>query len=245
MAKAARKPKQTRNPRRHLPRPEMSDGLHELVRDHHRRSDKPFEPKTPRQADYAQSISTNVLTFGVGPAGTGKTFIAVVHAAMALVAGEVDEIVFTRPAQEAGEELGFLPGEIEEKVAPWFAPLRIELEKRLGKSPVEHMIKVGKIRFMPFAFMRGHSLNNAFIVLDEAQNTTPKQMELLLSRVGEGSIVVVDGDLRQQDTAGRSGLEDALWRFADKPGVGVVEFQLDDIVRSGFCRMVIESYRDK
>ena len=220
--------------------------LQEMARDHANRDDRPFEPKTKAQGAYRLSMDSNTLTFGVGPAGTGKTYVAVAVACEAFLAGEIDKMIFTRPVIEAGERLGFLPGEKEDKTAPAFAPIRIELEKRLGKGPVEAMIKSEKIVFIPLAYMRGHSFNKAFVVLDEAQNTTVGQMHLLLTRIGENTRVVIDGDLKQCDLPNftPSGLADAMKRLSGKPDVGVVQFEVDDIVRSGFCRMIIEAYRD-
>ena len=222
------------------------DSLQEMTRDFSTRDNKPFEPMTKAQGQYHLSMSSNTLTFGVGPAGTGKTFVAVAQACEKFLDGEFEKMIFTRPVQEAGERLGFLPGEEKDKIAPWFAPILIELERRLGKSVVEALIKSGKISFVPLAYMRGHSFNKAFVLLDEAQNTTPSQMHLLLTRIGTDTIVVVDGDSKQCDLVGvkKNGLDHALEKLAGKKGVGVVKFEVDDIVRSPFCRMVIEAYRD-
>lgn len=204
----------------------------------------PFRPMTPNQARYADSIRENILTFGVGPAGTGKSHCAVNVGAELLNAGEVERMIFTRPAVGSDEELGFFKGDLDEKLAPWVQPLKEILVRKLGASNVEYLIKKEKITFQPFATMRGHSWPNTFIMLDEAQNVSPNQMKLFLTRVGEGSTVVVDGDfVDQKDIDGMSGLEDALRRLKDMESVGHVEFGINDIVRSGFVKNVILAYR--
>ena len=208
-----------------------------------RRDDSEIKPLTSAQGVYINAIQSSKLTFGIGPAGTGKTFIAAAIAADMLMAEEIECIIITRPAVEAGESLGFLPGDLDEKFAPYFAPVRSVLEKRLGKGAVEYFIKAGKIVILPLALMRGHSFQNAFVLLDEAQNTTPVQMKMFLSRMEEGCIVVVDGDPEQQDTPGQSGLLDAVHRVEKLNGVTVVEFNDDDIVRSGLVMDIIKAYR--
>ena len=224
--------------------PDSMDPRSSTERDN-RKQVAPLVPKNPKQAAYMTSIRTRPLTFGVGVAGSGKSFTAVAVACEMFQNGDIDSMIFCRPAQDAGEELGVFPGDIDEKLAPWVLPIRDILERRMGAGQVEYFIKRGRIKFQPFATMRGLSWDRTFILLDEAQNTTPRQMELFLSRVGEGSIVVVDGDVRQKDITGRSGLEDALSLFGDLPQVGVVEFESCDIVRSGFCRMVVEAYNNR
>lgn len=208
------------------------------------RDDSPLVPKTDAQKSYMNSIRSQTLTFGVGPAGTGKTYTAVSIACEMYLAGEISRFIATRPALGSEEELGFFPGDLDEKFAPWMVPIRDVLDKRLGRSHVDYLIKNGTISFQPFATMRGLSWADSFIMLDEAQNTTPKQMELFLTRVGTNSRVVVDGDIRQKDLCVQSGLEDAVKRLRGQPGVGLVEFTTDDIIRSGFVRMVLEAYRD-
>jgi phosphate starvation-inducible protein PhoH and related proteins len=201
-----------------------------------------MEPRTEAQRVYINSIEVNSITFGVGPAGTGKTFIAAGCAAKAYLEGRVKKIIVTRPAVEAEEELGFLPGTVEDKFAPWFTPFRIELEKHLGKGAVECMIKNEHILVLPLAYMRGWTFDGAFVALDEAQNTTPNQMKLFLTRIGEDSIVVIDGDITQKDIKGKSGLEDAMSRLGNRASIACVEFTIDDIVRSGICRQICEAY---
>jgi phosphate starvation-inducible PhoH-like protein len=203
-----------------------------------------FRPINTSQARYAGLIGSMELVFGLGPAGTGKTYVAGMLAAEALLEGRVKRIIATRPIVEAGEELGFLPGELEEKTAPYFRPLREVLERRLGRGHVEALIKGRKIEMLPLAFMRGHSFQDAFVILDEAQNTTPTQMKMFLTRQGEGSVVVVDGDSTQKDIPGPSGLVDAVRRLRDLPSVGVHRFTREDIVRSGLVQAIVERYEE-
>lgn len=207
-----------------------------------RRSDQIIRPLTKAQAAYDQSISANILTISTGPWGTGKTWWAAMRAAKAFEAGEVERIIITRPAQSADEELGFFPGELEEKFEPYFRPVREALEEFLGSGSLQYHLKSGAIEARPLGLLRGATFKNAFVLLDEAQNTTPNQMKLFLGRIGENCKVVIDGDLGQQDIKGPSGLDDALRRLDGKPDVGVVTFDVEDIVRSGFCRMVAMAY---
>lgn len=203
---------------------------------------KPLEAKTPNQGRYMKAIATQQVTFGVGCAGTGKTYIAGAMAAMALEDGTVDQIIITRPAVEAGEKLGFLPGEKEDKYEPYIAAFMGVLNERLGKGKVEYLMKSGKIIGAPLAYMRGHTFKNAFVIMDEAQNATPVQMKLFLTRIGEDSIVVVNGDTDQVDIVGPSGLTDAIKKVAFIPSVSVVQFGLDDGVRSGICSEIVRAY---
>ncbi len=203
---------------------------------------KPVAPKNQAQKRYLNSFGSNTITIGLGPAGTGKTYLATTHAAELFAAGLIKKIIVTRPIVEAGEELGFLPGELEEKIAPYFVPVREDLERALGKGQVEYALKAGQIVFVPLAFMRGRTFNDAFIILDEAQNTTPKQMKMFLTRIGMGSKMVIEGDLRQSDIAGTNGLYDALAKLRDIPGIGVCKFTRADVVRSGLAQVIVEAY---
>ena len=207
-----------------------------------RRDDNELVAKTDAQDKYIRAINSSLLTFGIGPAGTGKTFIATSIAAQRLDDREVDKIIITRPVVEAGEKLGFLPGELDEKVAPYFAPVLMILERRLGKSQVEMFMKSGRIEFLPLAYMRGHTLEKSFIILDEAQNTTPSQMKMFLTRIGEDSTVVVDGDITQKDIVGPNGLVDAFKRLKGLRGTSCVEFTKDDVVRSGLVADIVGRY---
>ncbi|MEM5529421.1 PhoH family protein [Gammaproteobacteria bacterium AS21] len=207
-----------------------------------RRNTAPIEPRTLSQQQYLQSIDEHQLTFATGPAGTGKTWVCAAMAAQALINKEVKKIVITRPVVEAEENMGFLPGTIEEKFAPYFTPFREVLEERLGTGHVKALLKAGLIEMAPLAYMRGRSFKECFVVLDEAQNTSEGQMKLFLTRIGENSIVVINGDMTQQDIGGQSGLLDAVSRFSHLDSVGYVKFATTDIVRSGLVQQIVQGY---
>jgi phosphate starvation-inducible PhoH-like protein len=208
-----------------------------------RRKPTPLEAQTDNQKRYIAAIKSGVLTFGIGPAGTGKTYIAATLAAVALENKTIDRIVVTRPAIEAGESLGFLPGELEEKYEPFLAPFRDVLVERLGRCAVEAMLKGGRIEAAPLAYMRGRTFKDAFVILDEAQNCTRRQMKLFLTRIGANCRVVVDGDPLQTDlNDGQSGLEDAVERVGHIPSVRVVRFTRADVVRSGLVQEIVQAY---
>ncbi len=207
------------------------------------RSPAPLTARTPAQRRYIEAIRNHCLTFGIGPAGTGKSYCAGALAAQALEAGQIDRIILTRPAVEAGEQLGFLPGDLHEKFSPYIDAFRDILNARLGAGTVEYCLRHGRIVASPLAYMRGKTFDErTFVVLDEAQNTTPAQMKMFLTRIGEDSRVVVNGDVRQSDIRGRNGLEDAIGRLAGVPGVHVHCFERADIVRSGLVREIIDRY---
>lgn len=203
---------------------------------------EPIHPKNFAQSAYLDSIRNNDITFGVGPAGTGKSYIAAAYAAEQLYYKKVDKLIITRPAVEAEESLGFLPGELEEKYAPYLAPVKDILEELLGTAFVEYCLKVGYIEAVPLAFMRGRTFKNAIVLLDEAQNCTPKQMKLFLSRIGENCKYIIDGDISQKDINGDSGLKDAIDRLANISDIDVIHFLTHDIVRSGLCKKIIQAY---
>ncbi|TSP13973.1 PhoH family protein [Cupriavidus campinensis] len=205
---------------------------------------KHLEAKTENQQRYLSAIDSFELIFATGPAGTGKTFLAAAKAAEALEKKEIDQIVITRPAVEAGENLGFLPGELEEKFDPYLAPFKDALEQRMGRSKVEYLIKTGVIVASPLAYMRGKTFRRSFVILDEAQNTTPTQMKLFLTRIGEDCVTVVNGDVAQKDIRGESGLADAVRRLSWIPSVKTVEFTRADIVRSGLVQQIVEAYEE-
>lgn len=207
-----------------------------------KKSTKPLEPLTEAQGHYMLAIDRHGLTFGTGPAGTGKTYICGAMAAEALADKLTDKIIITRPAVEAGEHLGFLPGELDEKFAPYLQPFRDVLDERLGKGYVDYLLKVGRIEAAPLAYMRGRTFKDCWVILDEAQNTTPTQMKLFLTRIGQNANVIVNGDIGQKDIAGHSGLEDAISRLAHLSGVNTVEFMKEDIVRSGLTQEIVEAY---
>lgn len=203
----------------------------------------PLEAQTPSQKRYISAIRNHPLTFGIGPAGTGKSYCAGALAAQALEAGQIDRIILTRPAVEAGEQLGFLPGDIDEKFSPYIDAFRDILNARLGAGTVDYCLRHGRIVASPLAYMRGKTFcSRTFVVLDEAQNTTPGQMKLFLTRIGEDSKVVVNGDIRQSDIRGANGLADAVERLRGLPGVYVHRFEREDIVRSGLVRHIIDRY---
>jgi phosphate starvation-inducible protein PhoH and related proteins len=206
------------------------------------RNQQDVQAQTEAQGHYILSIKSNILTLGLGPAGTGKTYVCAALAAEALRDKECERLIITRPAIEACENLGYLPGEIDQKFAPYFEPFRDVLDERLGKSHVDNLIRGQRIVASPLAYMRGKSFKNCWVILDEAQNTTPAQMKLFLTRIGEHCTVIVNGDLTQKDVKGISGLEDACQRLGETPGVRVVHFEEADIVRSGFVRDVLKAY---
>ncbi len=203
--------------------------------------------RTPTQGAYIEAIRKNELVFGIGPAGTGKTYLAVACAAEALMNGEVDRIVLSRPAVEAGERLGFLPGDMKEKVDPYLRPLYDALYDMMPASLVAKGIAENQIEIAPLAFMRGRTLSSAFIILDEAQNTTPQQMKMFLTRLGEGSRMVVTGDPTQVDLPSgiTSGLADAVSVLKGVSGVEAVGFKNSDIVRHALVGRIVAAYDKK
>ncbi|NCC24152.1 MAG: PhoH family protein [Deltaproteobacteria bacterium] len=205
---------------------------------------KTIVPKTLNQREYLHSIRHNDLTFGIGPAGTGKTYLAVALAVSALTSHQVKRIILTRPAVEAGEKLGFLPGDLVEKVNPYLRPLYDALHDMLDFARVQEMRDTGIIEIAPLAFMRGRTLNNAFIILDEAQNTTPEQMKMFLTRLGFGSRAVVTGDVTQIDLPGRtdSGLIQAREVLVGVPGIGMTLFGDEDVIRHPLVGRIVQAY---
>jgi len=200
--------------------------------------------RTPRQAQYLQQMRTSDITFCVGPAGTGKTYLAVAAAVDSLERDAVKRIVLTRPAVEAGEKLGFLPGDLAAKVDPYLRPLYDALYDLMGYDKVNRTFERGAIEIAPLAFMRGRTLNHAFVILDEAQNTTPEQMKMFLTRIGFGSKAVVTGDVTQVDLAKgqASGLVDARKVLEGVRGIAVTEFQSDDVVRHPLVQAIVDAY---
>ena len=201
-------------------------------------------PRSPTQAAYLQALLDNELVLGLGPAGTGKTYLAVAQAVAMLTAGRVERIVLSRPAVEAGEKLGYLPGDMREKVDPYLRPLYDALHDMLPADLVARRMATGDIEVAPLAFMRGRTLANAFVILDEAQNTTPMQMKMFLTRLGEGGRMAVTGDLSQIDLGPgqRSGLADALEILDGIPGVGKVTFSDADVVRHPLVAHIVRAY---
>jgi phosphate starvation-inducible PhoH-like protein len=200
--------------------------------------------RTPMQSAYIQALQRIDLVFGVGPAGTGKTYLAVAYAAQCLERGLVDRIVLSRPAVEAGERLGFLPGDMREKVDPYLRPLYDALYDVLPQAKVERDLDTGVIEIAPLAFMRGRTLAHSFVILDEAQNTTSMQMKMFLTRIGEGSKMVVTGDPSQIDlpSGQRSGLEEAVGLLAGVRGIEAIRFTSADVVRRDLVARIVEAY---
>ena len=201
-------------------------------------------PRTPMQAQYMRALQENELAFGIGPAGTGKTYLAVAVAVALLTKGEIDRIVLSRPAVEAGERLGFLPGDLREKVDPYLRPLYDALHDMMPADQVVRRMTSGEIEIAPLAFMRGRTLSHSFVILDEAQNTTPVQMKMFLTRLGEKSRMAVTGDLSQVDLpAGqRSGLQDAVDTLSDVEGLSIIRFTDSDIVRHPLVGRIVRAY---
>ena len=205
---------------------------------------RPVRPKTLGQKEYLRAIAQNPITFGIGPAGTGKTYLAVAMAVKAFKAKDVCRIVLTRPAVEAGEKLGFLPGDLQQKVDPYLRPLYDGLFDMLGAETFERLTEKQLIEVAPLAYMRGRTLDDSFIILDEAQNTTPEQMKMFLTRMGTGSRVVVTGDVTQIDLPDRtrSGLVDALQVLRNISGIAQCYFSEKDVVRHRLVQEIIKAY---
>lgn len=205
---------------------------------------RPVRPKTLGQREYLNAIKNNAITFGVGPAGTGKTYLAVAMAVKALKSKQVSRIILTRPAVEAGEKLGFLPGDLQNKVDPYLRPLYDGLFDMLGAESFQRLLEKQAIEVAPLAYMRGRTLDDAFIILDEAQNTSPEQMKMFLTRMGAGSKVVVTGDVTQIDLPDkrRSGLVDALEVLRNVKGIAKVHFSEKDVVRHRLVQDIVTAY---
>ncbi len=225
---------------------EMSEnGEREVVVVTHRR--KPIVPKTPSQKRYVDAIKENDIVFGIGPAGTGKTYLAMAMAVAYLKEHKINKIILTRPAVEAGEKLGYLPGGIAEKVDPYLRPLYDALYDIVDYDKVAYMIERNIIEIAPLAFMRGRTLNDAFIILDEAQNSTREQMKMFLTRIGFGSKVVITGDITQIDLPKKehSGLIEAVEILKGIEGISFVWFKEEDVVRHPIVAKIIKAYEER
>ncbi|MCQ2416421.1 MAG: PhoH family protein [Oscillospiraceae bacterium] len=207
---------------------------------------KAVRPRTVGQKKYLDAISSNTIVLGIGPAGTGKTYLAVAMAVKALKAHEISRIILTRPAVEAGEKLGFLPGDLQDKVDPYLRPLYDALFEMLGAETVERDLEKNIIEIAPLAYMRGRTLDNAFIILDEAQNTTSEQIKMFLTRLGEGSKMVITGDITQIDLPDphRSGLIEAMKVLANVDDIVIHTFSQKDVVRHKLVQDIISAYAD-
>ena len=202
----------------------------------------PIQARNQSQGEFMAAIKTHTLVFGLGPAGTGKSYCTAAMAAEALVSGSVDRIIFTRPAVETGNSLGFLPGKLEDKFDPYFSAFKSCLVSHAGKGVVDCAVKNGNIAVEPLAYMRGKTFNRCFVVLDEAQNCSPEELKMFMTRIGRHSTVVINGDLSQSDLDSCSGLHDAISRVHDVRGVYVHEFTCKDIVRSDIVKDIIMKY---
>ena len=203
----------------------------------------PLQPLNDAQRKYLNSIKSNTITFGIGVAGSGKSYCAAGFAADQLRERKIDKILLTRPAVEAGEKLGFLPGLLSEKLEPYLAPFMEIFYERLGKSQTEYLVKHGRIEAAPLSFMRGRSFKNCIAICDESQNLSRNQMLMFLTRIGQNCKVIIDGDPQQTDIPGTSGLLDAVHRLRGVPSIGVVYFTADDIVRSGIIKDILLRYQ--
>ena len=209
---------------------------------------KTITPRTAMQADYMRALSSREIIFALGPAGTGKTYLAVAQAVSQLITGSVQRLILSRPAVEAGERLGFLPGDMKEKVDPYLRPLYDALYDCMPPEQVDRRLASGEIEIAPIAFMRGRTLSDAFVILDEAQNTTREQMKMFLTRFGQNSRMVVCGDPKQVDIPGgaaQSGLHDAVARLEGVDGIAITRFSAGDVVRHPIVGRIVEAYEGK
>lgn len=205
---------------------------------------KTVKPYSPTQAKYMEILAKNDVVFALGPAGTGKTYIAVAMAVAMFVSHKVEKIILSRPAVEAGEKLGFLPGDLKEKIDPYLRPLYDALHDMIPAEKLARHIEIGDIEIAPLAFMRGRTFANAFVILDEAQNTTPTQMKMFLTRLGENSRMIITGDLTQTDLPKdiKSGLGDVVRKVENIEGIGCVRFKDSDVVRHPLAAKIIKAY---
>lgn len=208
-----------------------------------KRNTQPVLPLNQAQADYDDAIRTSSVVFGVGPAGTGKTWFAAMRAAEALERGDIERIIVTRPAVEAGEKLGFLPGDLKEKYEPYLRPFIEAFEEKFGTGHFEYLLRKKIIDPRPMGFLRGSTMKNAWVLADEMQNATKTQMKMLLTRIGENSKFIISGDPDQADISeGTSGLVDAMRRLNQISAIQTVRFTSKDVVRSGLCQAIVIAY---
>jgi phosphate starvation-inducible PhoH-like protein len=205
---------------------------------------KTIRPKTANQKKYVEAIDTNTITFGIGPAGTGKTYLAMAKAVQALQAKQINRIILTRPAVEAGERLGFLPGTLQEKIDPYLRPLFDALHDMIDNDSIPRLLSNGVIEIAPLAYMRGRTLNDAFIILDEAQNTSAEQMKMFLTRLGFGSKMVITGDATQIDlpNGSQSGIKVVHDILDGVPDIAFIELEAEDVVRNRLVGDIVTAY---
>ncbi|EHH69408.1 phoH-like protein [Gluconobacter morbifer G707] len=245
-APAARQPRHRHDERRRPERAEKnSDPLTDLPAIRTKRG--VIAPRSHGQAAYMDMLARTDLVFGIGPAGTGKTYLAVAQAVGMLLAGQVDRIILSRPAVEAGERLGFLPGDMREKIDPYLRPLYDALNDMMPGDQVVRRMGTGEIEVAPLAFMRGRTLAHSYVILDEAQNTTPAQMKMFLTRLGEGTRMAVTGDLSQIDLPSgvSSGLREAVETLEGIKGIGITRFSSEDVVRHPLVSRIVDAYEQK
>lgn len=205
-------------------------------------SSKELIPRTPAQERHLKALRSQTCVISIGPAGTGKTYMGAAYAVRELAAGNIERIILTRPAVEAGEELGFLKGDLEEKFLPYLAPYLGVFRERMGPAFYDHARASKAIEAVPLAYMQGMTFRNAVVLFDEAENASPQSMKLLLTRMGDGCRAFISGDLAQQYSKGDSGLADAIHRLKGVPGVAIIRYEVADVVRSEFQRRVLEAY---
>ena len=205
---------------------------------------KTIAPRSPNQAEYIKAIQNNPMVFGLGPAGTGKTYLAVSNAISMYLSGEVERLIFTRPAVEAGERLGFLPGDMKEKVDPYLRPIYDALQDMMPWETIVKKMEAGEIEIAPLAFMRGRTLSNAFVILDEAQNSTDLQLKMFLTRIGANAKAIITGDLTQVDLPKnqKSGLAKASRILRNVDGIGYIELDEEDVVRHKLVKSILKAY---
>ena len=215
----------------------------DIQKSHHQPKQVEFETLTPNQAKYLNSIKNNIITIAHGSAGTGKSWVAVTYACQQLLAKRYKKIIITRPAVECGEKLGFLPGDLSEKYHEYLTPLLSIFHKTFGNNYTDYLIKTKAIDARPLAYMRGTTFEDCIVIADEFQNASPAATFMFLSRTGNNCKVIINGDTKQSDIRGTSGLEDAINRISNVNKVGVIEFTTDDIVRSGICKDILLAYQ--
>ena len=221
-----------------------SEGIRAVKQDFQfEKVDRYFQPKTERQETLAQRIRDSSIVFTTGPAGTGKTWVEAFLAAQALDHKRIDRVILTRPTVECGDSLGFLPGEVSDKIAPYAEPLLDVFIRYFGRGQVEGLINSGHIIIKPIQLMRGCTFDNSWVIFDEAQNATARQLQMFLTRIGKNCKLLINGDVKQIDVSG-SGLSDAIRRLKDINKIAHVQFTRDDVVRSGIAKAIVQAYED-